>query len=155
MIAHGVSTTRRSLGVKLANGEGWAVYAEYLLRPFMPRRARLISLQYQLLREARAFLDVDVHLRALSAVAALDVLKNDVGVPDGMAKEEVERLVLRPGSGASYFFGFTEFVKLRQDAQRMLGRRFDQLAYHDFVVAQGRIPIRFLRQAVLERFARS
>lgn len=153
-LAHGASATRRTVGVKLPNPEGWAVYAEYLIRPFMPPRARLISLQYQLLREARAFLDVDLQLHGLSLSAARDVLKSEVGVADGMAEQELERLSSRPGSGASYFFGFAEFLQLRRDTERALGSRFDQRAFHDFLVAQGRVSIRHLRRAVFGRFVK-
>jgi uncharacterized protein (DUF885 family) len=39
------------------------------------------------------------------------------------------------------------------DAEQVLGARFDQQRFHDFVVAQGKIPIPIIRQAVFERLS--
>ena len=54
-----------------------------------------------------------------------------------MARAELARLVGSPGSGPSYFFGYSEFLRLRRDVEQALGAQFDQRAYHDFVLAQG------------------
>jgi hypothetical protein len=154
MIARGVSRTRTSLGVKLANPEGWALYAEYLMRPYMPPDARLISLQFLLLREARAFLDPEVQAGTMTGAAALSLLKNDVVLSDAFAPSEVQRLA-NAGSGTAYFYGYSEFLRLRKDVEHVLGARFDQQRFHDFVVAQGKIPIPIIRQAIFERFVKS
>jgi uncharacterized protein (DUF885 family) len=63
-------------------------------------------------------------------------------------------LVERPGSGPSYFFGYSEFLRLRRDVEQTLGARFDQRAYHDFVLAQGKLPMSAIREAVMSRFLR-
>jgi uncharacterized protein (DUF885 family) len=57
------------------------------------------------------------------------------------------------GSGPSYFFGYSEFLRLRRDVEQALGARFDQQAYHDFVLAQGKLPMSAIREAVMSRFA--
>jgi hypothetical protein len=155
MIANGTSMTRRSVGVTLANPEGWAVYAEHLLRPFMPAEARLISLQFLLLREARAFLDIELQTGAITREDAFRVLEDDVALSEAMARVELARLVGSPGSGPTYFFGYSEFLRLRRDVEQALGARFDQRAYHDFVLAQGKLPMSAIREAVMSRFLRS
>jgi uncharacterized protein (DUF885 family) len=154
MIANGTSMTRRSVGVTLANPEGWAVYAEHLLRPFMPAEARLISLQFLLLREARAFLDIELQTGVITSEEAFRVLGDDVALSEPMARAELARLVGSPGSGPSYFFGYSEFLGLRRDVEQALGARFDQRAYHDFVLAQGKLPMSAIREAVMSRFLR-
>lgn len=155
MIASGVSVARASLGVKLANPEGWAVYSEYLMRPFMPAAARLISLQFLLLREARAFLDPELQAGTITTGDAYNLLKNDVVLSDAMTNAEVRRLNSNPGSGPSYLFGYTELRRLREDVERALGARFDQQRFHDFVLAQGKIRISIIRKAVFDRFVKS
>jgi Bacterial protein of unknown function (DUF885) len=155
MMANGTSMTRRSVGVTLANPEGWAVYAEHLLRPFMPAEARLISLQFLLLREVRAFLDIELQTGAITSEDAFRVLGDDVALSEAMARAELARLVGSPGSGPSYFFGYSEFLRLRRDVEQALGARFDQRAYHDFVLAQGKLPMSAIREAVMSRFLRS
>jgi hypothetical protein len=155
MIAGGVSTARTSLGVKLANPEGWALYAEHLIRPYMPPAARLISLQFLLIREARAFLDPELQAGKITIADAYNLLKNDVVLSDAFADSEVQRLTDSPGSGPSYFFGYSEFLRLRRDVERALGSRFDQQEFHDFILAQGKIPIPIIRRAVFERFVKA
>ena len=154
MIARGVSRARMSLGVKLANPEGWALYAEYLMRPYMPPDARLISLQFLLLREARAFLDTDLQAGMITGADALSLLKDDVVLSDAFAMSEVQRLA-NAGSGTAYFYGYSEFLRLRKDVEQALGARFDQQRFHDFVMAQGKLPIPTIRQAIFERFLKS
>jgi uncharacterized protein (DUF885 family) len=156
MIASGVSVTRASLVVKLANPEGWAVYSEYVMRPLMPAAARLTSLQFLLLREARAFPDPQLQAGTITTVDAYDLLENDVVLSDAMADAEVQRLNSNPGSGpSSYFFGYTEFRRLREDVEGALGARFDQQRFHDFVLAQGKIRISIIHKAVFDRFVKS
>jgi len=155
MIASGPSMTRRSVGVTLANPEGWALYAEHLLRPFMPAEARLISLQFLLIRQARAFLDIELQTGTITNQDALRVLRDDVALSEPMARAELARFVESPGSGPSYFFGYSEFLRLRRDVEHTLGARFDQRAYHDFVLAQGKLPMSTIRDAVMSRFLRS
>jgi len=154
MIKNGTSMTRRSLGVTLANPEGWAVYAEHLLRPFMPAEARLISLQFLLLRDARAFLDIELQTGVITSEDAFRVLRDDVAVSEAMATKELARFADSPGSGASYYFGYSEFLRLRRDVEQALGAQFDQRAYHDFVLAQGKLPMSAIREAVMSRFLR-
>jgi uncharacterized protein (DUF885 family) len=68
-----------------------------------------------------------------------------------MTRAELARLVESPGSGPSYFFGYSEFLRLRRDVEQVLGGRFDQRAYHDFVLAQGKLPMSAIREAVMSR----
>ena len=42
------------------NAEGWGLYSEYIMLPNMPKEGQLISLQFRLLRAARAFLDPEL-----------------------------------------------------------------------------------------------
>jgi len=74
-----------------------------------------------------------------------------VVLSDAFAASEVQRLA-NAGSGTAYFFGYSEFLRLRKDVEQAQGARFDQQRFHDFVVAQGKIPIRIIRQAIVERF---
>jgi uncharacterized protein (DUF885 family) len=43
-------------------------------------------------------------------------------------------------------------MQLRTETERLLGPRFDRQKYHDFLLAQGLVPPRLLRAAVLEEF---
>jgi len=68
-------------------------------------------------------------------------------------REETERYMFRaPGQATSYFCGYQRLMELRTDVERLAGGRFDRLAYHDFVLAQGLLPPRLLREAVMNEF---
>jgi uncharacterized protein (DUF885 family) len=84
---------------------------------------------------------------------ALRVLTEDVVLSDAMANQEVERYTFRaPGQATSYFYGFTQLMELRADAERAMGAKFDRQKFHDFILAQGLLPPRILRKAVFEEF---
>ena len=55
--ANGVSLARVLYAFNSTNAEGWGLYAEYITLPYMPKEGQLISLQFRLLRAARAFID--------------------------------------------------------------------------------------------------
>ena len=151
MVEKGVSTARGIFAFNSTNVEGWGLYSEAIMKPYMPLDGQLISLQHRLLRAARAFLDPELQAGKATPVEALRVLKEDVVLSDAMANQEVERYTFRsPGQATSYFFGFTQLMELRADAERAMGARFDQQKFHDFVLAQGLLPPRLLRKAVFE-----
>ena len=60
MVEHGVSIARARYAFNSTNVEGWGLYSEYLIRPHMPLEGQLVSLDYRLLRAARAFLDPEL-----------------------------------------------------------------------------------------------
>ena len=62
MVEHGVSQARAIYAFNSTNVEGWGLYAEYIVKPFMPREGQLISLQHRLLRAARAFSDPELQM---------------------------------------------------------------------------------------------
>jgi uncharacterized protein (DUF885 family) len=155
LVAHGVSIARRRLGVKLSSAEGWAVYSEFLIRPYMPPQARLISLQFLLLREARAFLDAELQAGTITSEYALNLLKNDVVLSEAFANSEVQRFAAAPASGSAYLYGYSEFLQLRKDTERAMGPRFNQQQFHDFVLTQGKIPVSIIHKAVFEQFVKA
>ena len=43
-------------------------------------------------------------------------------------------------------------MELRAETEKMMGKRFDQQKYHDFILSQGLLPPDLLRKAVMEQF---
>ncbi|HTL88240.1 MAG TPA: DUF885 domain-containing protein [Leptolyngbya sp.] len=149
----GTSEARSKFGYNPANHEGWALYAESIMLPFMPIEGQLISLQFQLLRAARAFLEPELQLGKISIAEALRVLTEDAGYSKFFAQQEIDRYTVKlPGHAPSYFYGYQRLMQLRKETEQKLGQKFDQRAFHDFILAQGFMPQRLLRQAVLEQF---
>jgi uncharacterized protein (DUF885 family) len=153
MLEHGVSLARIRYAFNSTNVEGWGLYAEYLIKPYMPLEGQLVSLDYRLMRAARAFLDPELQAGKIQPADAYRVLEQDVVQSHAFAEEEVERYTYRaPGQANSYFYGYTKLIALRKETEAALGSKFNQKRFHDFILAQGLLPPDLMRQAVMEDF---
>jgi len=153
MLEHGVSLARVRYAFNSTNVEGWGLYSEYLIRPYMPPEGQLVSLDYRLMRAARAFLDPELQAGKIQPADAFRVLEHDVVQSHAFAEEEVERYTYRsPGQANSYFYGYTKLIALRKDVEAKLGNKFNQKKFHDFILAQGLLPPDLMRKAVMEDF---
>lgn len=153
MIEAGVSVPRAVFAFNSTNVEGWGLYAEWMMLPYMPADGQLISLQFRLLRAARAFLDPELHMGRVTPDEARRVLREDVGLSPAMTESELERYMFRsPGQATSYFYGYTQLQELRSATERAMGSRFDARDFHDYILAQGLLPPALLKEAVLKHF---
>lgn len=154
MVEKGVSLARALYAFNSVNVEGWGLYSEWFMYPYMPDDGKLISLQLRLLRSARAFLDPELEEGKVTPEQAMQVLENDVVCSKAFATEEVERFTFRmPGQAVAYFDGLNRLLDIRQAAEKALGARFSAHKFHDFILSQGLLPPALLRKAVLEDFA--
>jgi len=153
MLEHGVSLARVRYAFNSTNVEGWGLYSEYLIEPYMPEEGKLISLDFRLQRAARAFLDPELQTGKITPADAFRVLEKDVVLSHALAEEEVERFTYRaPGQANSYFYGYTKLIALREETEKALGPKFNQKKFHDFILAQGLLPPDLMRKAVMEQF---
>jgi hypothetical protein len=149
MIENGTSIPRAVFAFNSANVEGWALYAESVMKQYLPLEGQMGSLQMRLMRCARAFLDPMVNLGMMEPAAAQQFLMQEVVLSEPMAKQEVDRYSFRsPGQATSYFYGYQKHLALRARTEIALGKRFDQHSYHDFVISQGLLPPELLAEAV-------
>jgi uncharacterized protein (DUF885 family) len=129
--------------------EGWATYAETIMQPYMPLEGKFMSLQFQLLRAARAFLEPELQFRKITAADALRVLTEDAGFSKFFAQQEVKRYISRfPGQAPTYFYGAQQFLELRSQVQKMLGKQFTPQKFNDFVLSQGFLTPKLLKQVL-------
>lgn len=153
MIETGVSTARGVYAFNSVNVEGWALYAEAEMQPYLPADGQLFALQARMLRAARAFLDPMVNLGEISPEGVKSFLMDEVGMSEGMATQEVQRYTFRaPGQATSYFYGYQRLMETRQAAEVALRKKFSRQAFNDFVLAQGLVPPALLRKAVMQEF---
>lgn len=153
VVEKGVSTARALFAINSANAEGWGLYTEAIMKPFMPLEGQLISLQLRLLRAARAFLDPGLQSGEVTREQVLGILQEEVVFSEGMALQEVQRYLFEsPGQATSYFFGYCRLLELRADVERILGKEFNAREFHDFILAQGVLPLSLVRKAVMEEF---
>lgn len=153
MLEHGVSLARSRHAFNSTNVEGWGLYAEYITKPYMSLEGQLISLQFRLLRAARAYLDPELQAGKVTPEQAMNVLTQEGCFSVPFANQEVERYTFRaPGQANSYFYGYTKLLQLRKDTETALGPKFDQHKFHDFILGQGLLPPDLMRKAVTEDF---
>ena len=156
MLEGGQSLARAVFAFNSVNVEGWALYAEHVMLPYMPPAGQLCSLQMRLHRAARAFLDPELQSGDRTPAEVGAFLEREIVYSPPFARSEVERYTFRaPGQATSYFYGYVKLLALRDETQALLGARFEPRAFHDFILDQGLVPPDALRAAVLARFVPS
>ncbi|UIP06786.1 DUF885 domain-containing protein [Erythrobacter sp. SDW2] len=153
LVKQGVSLARLLYAFNSTNVEGWALYAEAEMLPLEPVEGQLIALQFRQLRAARAMLDPMLNLGMISREEAGRVLREEVGFSPGMVKQELDRYQFRaPGQAGSYYYGYRKLIDLRVETELALGEKFDRLAFNNFLLSQGIIPLDLIAKAVREEF---
>ncbi len=154
MIERGVSTARAIYAFNSANVEGWALYAEAVMKQYLPIEGQIGALQMRMLRAARAFLDPMLNLGLIEPDAAKRILVEDVMLSEPFAQTEINRYTfVIPGQATAYFYGYSRLEGLRTRTELAMGKQFNQQAYHDFLIGQGLLPLDMLEQVVTTEFA--
>ncbi len=153
MVEQGMSVARARFAFNSTNVEGWGLYSEAMILPYMPPEGQLVSLQARLLRMARALLDPQINLGRMTPEQAKDFLMREVVLSEPFAQSEVDRYSYRmPGQATAYYYGYVKLRALKTQAEIALGDRFSLKAFNDFIIAQGILPPALMKQAVLEEF---
>lgn len=153
MVEKGISTARAVFAFNSVNVEGWGLYAEAEMKPYLPLDAQLGTLASRLKRAARAFVDPMVNLGRMTPEQARDFLRQEVMLSEAGAKQEVDRYTFRsPGQATAYYYGYQRLLETRQRAEVALRDKFDRKAFNDFVLSQGLLPPKLLEKAVMEEF---
>jgi uncharacterized protein (DUF885 family) len=132
-------------------GEGWALYAEQLadeMGLFSSDATRLGMLSWRALRAARLVVDPGLHALGWSRERAVQYLVDHTVFTRPEAEAEVDRYAVMPGQATAYMVGMLEFLRLREDARRALGPRFDIRQFHDRVLENGMVTLPMLREKI-------
>jgi len=131
--------------------EGWAVYAEWLMaeKGFGGPRVVLERQKMVLRLSANAILDHDIHAGTMDEKAALALMKDEAFQEDGEAVGKWKRARLSSAQLTTYFYGFTELLKLRRAAETQPG--FSERAYHDRLLSFGSPAMKYIRQLIAKR----
>jgi uncharacterized protein (DUF885 family) len=147
---------RRLMGFN-AYAEGWGLYAEQLADENNLYETDLIGrigyLRWQLWRAARLVVDTGIHAKKWTREQAIDYLVQTTGDAPQVVITEVERYAANPGQACGYELGRREIARLRDEARRALGDRFDQRAFHDVVLLNGEVPLTLLERIVRDWIA--
>jgi len=149
--AEGIPMLRKVTGFS-AYSEGWALYAEQLADEIgmydNDPWGRIGYLQSFLFRAVRLVVDSGLHAKRWSREQAIRYMVEQLGEPESSHVTEVERYAVWPGQASSYKVGQTVWLRLREDAKRKLGPRFDIKGFHDAGLLSGAMPLAVLENVI-------
>jgi uncharacterized protein (DUF885 family) len=138
--------------------EGWAIYAETVadrLGLFSSNASRLRWLEDKVYEGATLVMEAGMHAKGWTRQQAIDYeLAHTTRTPE-QAAIDVDRRIGWPGQGYSYQVGQLEIRRLRTEAEKQLGARFDVRAFHDRVLDDGTITLPMLREKIARWLASS
>ena len=134
-----------------AYGEGWGLYTEKLGKEmgiYETPYEDFGRLTYEMWRACRLVIDTGVHHKGWNREQALAYLRDRTALSEHEVTTEVDRYISWPGQALSYKLGEIAIVRLRAQAEKELGARFDIKAFHDAVLRQGSVPLPVLEQQI-------
>jgi uncharacterized protein (DUF885 family) len=141
----------RRLAQVTAFDEGWALYAERLadeMGLYSGPVARLGMLCEDSMRAARLVVDTGLHAMGWSRDQAVAFMVDNTAMPRVEIESEADRYIADPGQALAYMVGRLEIQRIRREAERALGDRFDIRAFHDTVLGSGPLPLGVLDEVV-------
>jgi uncharacterized protein (DUF885 family) len=135
--------------------EGWAVYTEQMMldQGFGDGdlALRLNQLKFYLRAVANVILDRKMHCDNMTDEEAQKFLVDRVFQSQGEAIGKIIRAKQSSCQLSTYFVGRTAFYRLRQQIEREMGDQFDLGRFHEAVLDNGTLPVKYLPELVHER----
>ena len=142
MRERGTTLIRSWLAFNSANVEGWALYAEEMVHPYLNIESKFISLQRRLWRQARMFLDPQLNLDMINEKRVNEVFSNELGFSPLFARSEYDRYsYIMPGQAPSYYYGYKRLTNLRSRIQHRYNHLFKSSCFNDAVLNLGVLPL--------------
>jgi uncharacterized protein (DUF885 family) len=145
-----VTSKVRKLMATTANVEGWAHYSEQMMIDAGfgggDLKLRLAQLQEALLRDCRYVVAIKMHTQGMTVDAATRFFVEQGFQEKANAHEEALRGTYDP-MYLAYTLGKLQIQALRDEYLAKTGR--DLRAFHDAFVAQGGLPVAFIRKLIL------
>jgi uncharacterized protein (DUF885 family) len=138
-----------------AYAEGWALYAERVAKVDMgfydeDPLGDLGRLQAEMFRAVRLVVDTGMHAKHWSREQSIEYMVAKTGKAEAEVTREIERYVVWPGQATSYKVGQLAMLRMRDEAQKALGPRFDLRGFHEVVLMNGSMPLAVLEEVVRE-----
>ena len=131
--------------------EGWGLYTERLsdeMGLYSGPLQRMGMLSFDSWRAGRLVVDTGIHALGWSRQEAVDYLVDNSPLALNNIESEVERYIGMPGQALAYMIGRREIMRLRTEAMRTMGSRFDIQGFHDTVLGSGPVPLGVLGDLV-------
>ncbi len=124
--------------------EGWALYAERLGKEigfYQDPYSDYGRLSDELLRAVRLVLDTGVHYKHWTRQQMVDYFHEHTSQDEPDVQAETDRYIAWPAQALAYKLGQLDILRLRDEAKKDLGGRFDIRAFHDEILNGGALPL--------------
>lgn len=149
----GTSLARVWLAFNSVNIEGWGLYAEDLVFPYVNEETKFILLQRRLWRQVRMFLDPELNLGRISKNRVFEVFEKELGFSRPFAQSEYDRYAyIMPGQGTTYYYGYRKLVGLKNLLREKLGKTFTDKCFNDAVLSLGVLPLDEIHSRLMKTF---
>ncbi len=131
--------------------EGWALYAETLYDELGMQNdpmSRFGGLDDEMLRAMRLVVDSGLHSKNWSREQAIKYMLDNSSMGETDAKNEVERYIVWPGQALAYKVGQLTILRLRAEAEKALGSKFDLKDFHAQILMTGALPMTVLEKKI-------
>ncbi|MBX9449674.1 MAG: DUF885 domain-containing protein [Taibaiella sp.] len=140
----------------LANGamiEGWAVYTEQMMlengygneEPEM----WLMWYKWNLRTVCNTILDYAVHVSGMSEEDAMELLIHQAFQQEAEASGKWRRVNVTSVQLTSYFSGYTEIIRLREEWKKKQGDKFDLKEFHEQFLSYGNAPVKYIKEMMM------
>ncbi len=134
--------------------EGWAHYTEGMMidEGFGDGdpRYRLVQMKWKLRGIANAIIDQKIHSESMTEEEAIKFMIKETFQEEAEASAKWRRAQLSFGQLSTYFVGSTLMLDLKRDIAKDRGNDFNLKEFHEELLSHGSIPIRLLRQLMLD-----
>jgi uncharacterized protein (DUF885 family) len=131
--------------------EGWALYTERLadeMGLYTSDLDRMGMLSYDAWRASRLVVDTGLHSLGWSREKAVTFMMEHTALAELNVRNEVDRYLVWPGQALAYKSGQLEIWRLRREAEKALGAKFDIKKFHDAVLTHGAVSLTVLAEQV-------
>jgi uncharacterized protein (DUF885 family) len=138
-------------GGNTAYVEGWALYSETLGYPmgfYADPYQRFGTLNDEMLRAMRLVVDTGIHSKGWTRDQAIAYMLANSGESRTDATAEVERYIAIPSQAVAYKVGSLTIQRLRDEAMKTLGPKFDIRQFHAQVLGSGALPLQTLEDKI-------
>ncbi|MDB4913337.1 MAG: hypothetical protein JWM95_981 [Gemmatimonadetes bacterium] len=139
----------RQQGGYTAYVEGWALYSERLgkeLGFYTDPYKNYGRLDDEMLRAIRLVVDTGIHGKHWTRDQVLDFFRAHSSINEAGIQAETDRYIALPGQALSYKIGQLSMLRMREQAKKALGPKFDIRSFHDELLGAGALPLDILEK---------
>jgi len=134
-----------------AFGEGWGLYSEFLGKEmgiYETLYQEFGALTYEMWRACRLVVDPGMHAMGWSREQAMSFMAENTALSMHEINTEIDRYIGWPGQAVSYKIGELTIRRLREEAEKELGPKFNIRRFHQIVLVNGSVPLFLLEELI-------